>query len=177
MAPKNADEFEKMLEFSCSYNGPSAIRYPRAKAFYGCMTDNPIVLGKSELLHKGEKAAVIAVGKMVKVMDCVLSELKEEGTDLTFVNARFINPIDYEMIDMLCETHDLIITAEENVKRGGFGEAVAEYMLETGKKNGFLNISLPDSFLPHGIPRDIRDSIGFDPQTLKKLIKKSIDEI
>ena len=177
MAPKNAGEFADMLVFACNYNGPSAIRYPRAKAYYGCETDNPIVLGKAEYLRKGEKAAVIAVGKMVKVMDQVLDELEKEDIRLTFVNARFINPIDYEMIDRLCETHEIIITAEENVKRGGFGEAVAEYILEKGRKVKYLNISLPDSFLPHGVPRDIRDSIGFDPETLKNKIKKSIDEL
>ncbi|MBR4341663.1 MAG: 1-deoxy-D-xylulose-5-phosphate synthase [Lachnospiraceae bacterium] len=176
MAPKNAKEFADMIVFACNYNGPSAIRYPRAKAYYGCETENPIVLGKAEVLRKGEKAAVIAVGKMVKVMDGVLDELEEEGLKLTFVNARFINPIDFEMIDRLCETHDIIITAEENVKRGGFGEAVAEYILEKGRNIKYLNISLPDSFLPHGIPRDIRDSIGFNPETIKNKIKKSIDE-
>lgn len=177
MAPKNAYEFADMLVFACSYNGPSAIRYPRAKAFYGCKTDNPIVLGKAEVLHQGKKAAVIAVGKMVKVLDGILTELRDEGYDITFVNARFINPIDFKLIDHLCDTHELIITAEENVKRGGFGEAVALHMLENRKTNRFLNISLPDSFLPHGNPRDIRDSIGFDPKSLKNKIKKSIDEI
>ena len=177
MAPKNAYEFADMLVFACSYNGPSAIRYPRAKAFYGCKTDNHIVLGKAEVLHQGKKAAVIAVGQMVKVLDGILTELRDEGYDITFVNARFINPIDFKLIDHLCDTHELIITAEENVKRGGFGEAVALHMLENRKTNRFLNISLPDSFLPHGNPRDIRDSIGFDPESLKNKIKKSIDEI
>ena len=171
MAPKNAYEFEDMLTFACRYNGPSAIRYPRAKAFYGCKTDEPIVLGKAEVLHTGKKAAVIAVGKMVKVLDGVLKELAEEGYDLTFVNARFINPIDYELVDHLCDTHEIIITAEENVKRGGFGEAVALHMIENRKNNRFLDISLPDSFLTHGNPRDIRDSIGFDPESIKGKIK------
>ena len=175
MAPKNAYELADMLVFACSYNGPSAIRYPRAKAYYGCKTDTPIVLGKSEVLHMGSKAAVIAVGKMVKVMAGILEELREEGIDLTFVNARFINPIDYDLIDSLCDTHEVIITAEENVKRGGFGEAVGLHILENGKNNKFVDISLPDSFLPHGNPRDIRDSIGFDPVSLKNKIKKSID--
>lgn len=171
MAPKNAREFSDMLVFACNYNGPAAIRYPRAKAFYGCETGNPIELGKAEFIRKGEKAAVIAVGKMVKVMDGVLKELEEEGDNLTLVNARFVNPIDFEMIDRLCETHDIIITAEENVKRGGFGEAVAEHLMENGRRNTFLNISLPDSFIAHGIPRDLRDSIGFDPKSLKCKIK------
>ena len=129
------------------------------------------------MLHQGKNAAVIAVGKMVKVMDGLLSELSEEGYDLTFVNARFINPIDYNLIDHICDTHELIIIAEENVKRGGFGEAVALHILEAGKKVRFMDISLPDSFLPHGNPRDIRDSIGFDPVSLKNKIKKSIDEL
>ena len=172
MAPKNAYEFADMLVFACSYNGPSAIRYPRAKAYYGCKTDTPIVLGKAEMLHQGKKAAVIAVGKMVKVLDGVLEELRDEGYDLTFVNARFINPIDFKMVDSLCDTHEIIITAEENVKRGGFGEAVAQHILENRKNTRFLNISLPDSFLPHGNPRDIRDSIGFDPASIKNKIKK-----
>ena len=176
MAPKNAKEFSDMLVFACGYNGPSAIRYPRAKAYYGCETDTPIELGKSEILRQGKKAAVIAVGKMVKVLNGVLDDLQDEGYELTFVNARFVNPIDFEMVDKLCETHDLLICAEENVKRGGFGEAVAEYIAENGKDVRFLNISLPDSFLPHGNPRDIRDSIGFDPESIKEKIKKSIDE-
>ena len=83
MAPKNAKEFSDMLVFACSYNGPSAIRYPRAKAYFGCETDTPIELGKAEVLRQGKKAAVVAVGKMVKVLNGVLDELKDEGYEPT----------------------------------------------------------------------------------------------
>lgn len=177
MAPKNGDELSKMLVWACSYDGPVAIRYPRAKAYRGCRTDTPIEYGRSEILKSGDSAAIIAVGKMVKVINNITEELETEGKSCTLVNARFVSPIDYEMIDRLCSEHRLIITAEENVRRGGFGEAVAQYMLEKGYNNRFMNISLPDSFLQHGVPRDIRDSIGFDPFTIKEKIEKAIDEV
>jgi len=177
MAPKNADELSEMLKWACAYNGPVAIRYPRGKAYYGCESHTPIEYGKSELLKKGSKLAILAVGKMVKVMDLITAELSEEGIDCTLVNARFVSPIDYEMIDMLTKDHQAIITAEENVRRGGFGQAVAEYLLENDKKITFRSIALPNEFIEHGIPRDLRDKIGFDPFTIKEKIKKTIDEL
>lgn len=177
MAPKNAAELSEMLIWAVNYDGPVAIRYPRAKAYYDCLTQTPIAYGRSELLHQGKRTAIIAVGKMVKVMNNITGELLDEGIDCTLVNARFVSPIDTEMLDKLAEEHELIITAEENVRRGGFGESVAAYLLEKKKNVKYLNISLPNSFIEHGIPRDLRDSIGFDPFTLKEKIKKTIDEL
>lgn len=177
MAPKSAAELSEMLIWACNYDGPVAIRYPRGKAYYGISSVAPIEYGKSELLKTGTKAAIIAVGKMVKVMNNITEELSQEGIDCTLINARFVSPLDTEMIDRISSEYQLIITAEENVKRGGYGEAVSQYLLEHGSKARFMNISLPDSFIPHGTPRDLRDSIGFDPFTIKEKVKKGIDEL
>lgn len=180
MAPKSAEELEKMMEFACAFDGPTAIRYPRGKAYYDISQCEEIILGKSEVIERSQegkndiisdkKICIFAVGKMVKVMYNICKDIDPECRNITLVNARFVNPIDFERIDEMAVKNDVIITAEENVKRGGFGEAVAAYLMENGFRCGFKNISLPDSFIKHGIPKDLRDSIGFDPESIKKIV-------
>ncbi len=177
MAPKNAQELEDMLEFSCSYNGPSAIRYPRGKATEKLSEFRaPIACGKSEIIRTGKDAALLAVGRMVKVLDEIAEELRAEyGYTFTVINARFVSPIDYETIDSIVKENDIIFTCEENVERGGYGEAVAEHLLETGFKGKFVNLALPDRYIVQGTPNELRDSLEFDPQSLKNRIKKTVD--
>ncbi len=178
-APKNAMELEDMLEFACSYNGPFAIRYPRGKATEK-LSDlrAPIEIGRSEIIREGKSAAVFAVGRMVKVINEICEELENE-TDYSFtvVNARFINPIDYDIIEAISAETDIIITCEENVDRGGYGEAVAAHLMEIGYKGKFLNLALPDEYIVQGTPNQLRDSLEFDPMSLKKRIKKTVDVI
>ncbi len=178
MAPKNAAELEDMLEFACSYNGPTAIRYPRGKATQK-LSDHtePIVKGKSEIIRKGPDGAVFAVGRMVKVLDEIAELLKNEsGIELTVVNARFISPIDYDTLDRISAEVPLVFCCEENVERGGYGEAVAVHLLEKGFKGRFVNLALPDEYIEQGTPNQLRDSLEFDPESLRERIKKTVDE-
>lgn len=174
MAPKNANELEDMLEFACSFEGPSAIRYPRGKATEKLSDFRaPIELGRSEIIRDTHSRCVIfAVGRMVKVLNEICEELDEEGITISLVNARFISPIDFDMIERFALDCDMIITCEENVERGGFGEAVASHLLATGYKGSFLNLALPDQYLVQGTPNQLRDSIEFDPVSLKKRISR-----
>ena len=174
MAPKNAAELEQMLSFSIGYNGPSAIRYPRGKATEKLSEFNaPIELGRSEIIRDRHSQAVIfAVGRMVKTLDEICTELAAAGQEISLVNVRFISPIDYEMIDRFAAECSYIITCEENVCRGGFGEAVAAYLMEKGYQGHFLNMALPDEYLVQGTPNELRDSIGFDPVSLKKKLEE-----
>lgn len=176
MAPKNAAELERMLEFACKYNGPAAIRYPRGKATLKLSEyDAPIVLGKSETIRDSGEVCIFAVGRMVKVMDEICSSIKEEnGIDISLVNVRFISPMDTKTIDNYSHKCSLIISCEENVDRGGYGEAVAAYLMEHGYKGSFLNLALPDAYIVQGTPNELRDSIGFDPESLKTRIKKQL---
>lgn len=171
MAPKNAQELKQMLEFACSFDGPTAIRYPRGKATNKLSEFNmPIVYGKSELIMTGDDVAVFAVGRMVKVMYEICRELEDAGISCMLVNVRFVSPIDFEQLDIASKLCSHIVTCEENVKTGGFGQSVASYLLESGYKGNFLNLSLPDSFMKHGSPNELRDSIAFDPGSLKRRI-------
>lgn len=172
MAPKNAMELEAMLEFACSYDGPTAIRYPRGKATEKLSEYNaPVEYGRSELIRKGSGEYVIfAVGRMVKVLYEICEELAGEGLDITLVNARFVSPVDFDSIEYYSSVCKKFITCEENIDRGGFGENVAAHLLETGYSGKFMNLALPDNYLVQGTPNQLRDSIGFDPESLKKRI-------
>lgn len=132
-APKNKYELYDVMKFSLEFNHPMAIRYPRGTAYEGEKEHRaPIVHGKSELLYEGEQVALVAVGSMVETAVQVKDYLAKEGLQVTVVNARFIKPLDTEMLDMLSQKHNMIVTMEENVLRGGFGEAVADYYMTKG---------------------------------------------
>lgn len=178
MAPKNGAELKKFLEFALRHDGPVAIRYPRHKATHKLEDhDAPVVYGKSEIIRDISDVTVLAVGRMVKVMDEIAERLGNEiGTEIGLINVRFVSPIDKETLMSVASRSTHIITCEENVKRGGFGEAVSSILLEEGYKGRFLDISLPDDFLQHGSPNDIRDSIGFDPESICKKVKEFISQ-
>lgn len=176
MAPKNAHELDSMMRFACNYNdGPTAIRYPRGKATEKLSEFNaPIVLGKSEKILEGQNIAIFAVGRMVKVLYEICEELKAENISCTLINVRFVNPIDTEIINEISSNHSLIFSCEENVSRGGFGETLAAYLLENGYKGAFKNLALPDAYIVQGTPNELRDSIGFDPFSMKNTIIETI---
>ena len=135
MAPKNGRELEKMMEFAVHAAGPCAIRYPRGTALDGIHQAPPqIHEGEAEILRLGEKTAFLAVGNMVETALEAADLLKEEGEAATVVNMRFVKPFDTGMIDQLIEMHDCIITLEDNVITGGFGEQVADYICRRKKE-------------------------------------------
>ncbi|MCR4720796.1 MAG: 1-deoxy-D-xylulose-5-phosphate synthase [Lachnospiraceae bacterium] len=168
MAPKNGAELKKFLEFAFDHDGPVAIRYPRHKATQKLEDfDTPVEYGKSEIIREAADVTVFAVGRMVKVMDEIIERLgNEQGIKAGLINVRFVSPVDKDTVLAVAQRSKRIITCEENVKRGGYGEAVADILLESGFDGKFLNLALPDEFLSHGSPNDIRDHISFDPNGL-----------
>lgn len=131
LAPKNKWELSDMLKFAVRYQGPIAIRYPRGEAYDGLEEyREPMVYGKSELIFEGEETALLSVGSMVETAVEVREKLKADKINATLVNARFIKPLDTKILDRLALKHKKIVTMEENVKNGGFGMAVSEYMQE-----------------------------------------------
>ena len=129
MAPKNQQELKEMLEFAVKADGPCAIRYPKGHAYQGLEEfQSPVEYGKSEVLFRGTGTAILSVGSMTETCEKVYTELKERGDNPTFVNARFVKPLDTSLLDELAKDHSLFVTVEENVKNGGFGEHVAAYM-------------------------------------------------
>ena len=152
LAPKNLWELSDMIKFAVDYNGPVAVRYPRGEAYTGLKEFRaPIRPGKSEVIYAGSKIALLAVGSMVKMAEEVRKQLKERmGIDAALVNARFVKPIDEELLCSLTDDYDLVVTMEENVKDGGFGERVLSFAEEKELPFGVEIVALPDRFIPHG---------------------------
>ena len=167
-APKNGKELKQALHFALEeYNGPIGIRYPRGKAVTDFEEfDEPIVYGRSEYLYKEDDIALLAVGNMVTTAAKVREKLKEKGYNATLVNVRFVKPIDEGMVIKVCQNHKLVVTLEENVITGGFGEAVSQFMEEKKLDNRLLNIALPDDYIEHGSVDILKCEAGIDTDTV-----------
>ena len=171
MAPKNKWELSDMMKFAVDYNGPIALRYPRGEAYDGLMGHRaPIVYGKSELLYDEEKIALVAVGSMVRTAHEVRQSLKRKGFECTLINARFVKPLDEERLLELTKDHKLIVTLEENVLDGGFGERVSEFYEATNSEVSVMNIALPDAYVEHGNVEILKRECGIDAETIEKKI-------
>ena len=170
MAPKNARELTEMLHFALQFQGPIAIRYPRGTAYQGFSEkQEPIEYGKAEILIEEQtgKIALLALGSMVSTGEHIVEKMVKKGVNLSLVNARFAKPIDTEMLDKLSEKgYRKILTLEEGVRSGGFGEAVLSYMETHHKEVAVENITLPDAYVEHG-----------DVSTLRKMLKIDSDSI
>ena len=176
MAPKNKWELSDMLKYAVEFDGPIALRYPRGEAYDGLKEyRRPIEYGKSEVIYEEEDIALLAVGNMVKIAEQVRKNLKEIGYSCTLVNARFVKPIDTEVLDMLSADSKLLVTMEENVRSGGYGEKVMDYVVEQELPVKLLNISLPDEYVEHGNVALLYEEVGIDAQTVtKRIIEKYI---
>ena len=177
MAPKNAWELSKMLELSAYMAGPCAIRYPRVGAYQGLEEfQSPVQYGKSEILYRGEKTAILSVGSMTEVCEQVYREMKAKGENPTFVNARFVKPLDTGLLDELAKDHSLFVTVEENVKSGGFGEHVAAYMEACHPETRVLPIAIWNRFVEHGEVDSLRAKIGLSPAEIFSAIENELEE-
>ncbi|UCF06108.1 MAG: 1-deoxy-D-xylulose-5-phosphate synthase [bacterium] len=152
MTPCGGKELQWMLETVRLYDeGPIALRFPRGAVHGGATGDlAPIVIGRGVVLAEGGDATILALGTMVEPAIEAHEILQNEGVNAAVVNARFIKPIDEELIIDRASGGAPIITLEENALIGGFGDAVAELLADRGMKNQLLRIGLPDQFVPHG---------------------------
>lgn len=171
MAPKNKWELSDMMKFAVTYEGPIALRYPRGEAYDGLGEFRaPIVCGQSEILYDEERIALIAVGSMVKTAYEVRESLKQKGFACSLINARFVKPLDESLLLELAAEHKLIVTLEENVLAGGFGEHVTEFYVQTGSEVRVMNIALPDDYVEHGNVEILKRECCIDAETIEKKI-------
>lgn len=171
MAPKNKWELSDMMKFAVAYEGPIALRYPRGEAYDGLSDFRaPIAYGKSEVIYDEADIALLAVGSMVKTAEKVRELLKETDYNCTLVNSRFVKPIDQEILEELSGRHKLLVTLEENVNSGGFGEKVLEYVSHRGLPVKVLNISIPDTYVEHGNVSLLYKELGLDAETVAKRV-------
>ncbi len=178
LSPKNKWELEDMLKFALDFDAPVAIRYPRGKAFTLCEEYRaPVEYGKSERIYKGGDIAVVSVGHMFGEALQVCGDLKKEGFFPSLINARFVKPLDQDMIRELAGEHRLIAVMEENVKTGGYGEQVEAFVMEQGLPVTVLPLALPDAFVPQGSVAKLRESVGLDHESMTKKILQVYREL
>jgi 1-deoxy-D-xylulose-5-phosphate synthase len=165
-----------MMEYAFSLDRPVAIRYPRGIAYDGLeKVRAKIEYGKSELIYEEKDIALIAVGSMVSTAEHIREKLKDKGYSCTLVNGRFIKPVDKDMIDYLSKNHKYIMTLEENVKRGGFGEVITDYIAKHHPTLRVTNITLPDEYVEHGDVTKLRSVLGIDSDSVLKKIEGRLE--
>jgi 1-deoxy-D-xylulose-5-phosphate synthase len=174
MAPKDEAELRKMMRTALTLDHPAAIRYPRERGVGANLKGRigRVKVGKAEVLRKGSDATIIAVGSMVNPAVKLADELEERDWHIGVINARFIKPLDRELILEAAAPGSRIITLEENSLQGGFGSAVMELLEEAGVGNqvSLLRLGLPDEIIPHGSRAELLHLCGLDNEGLRKKV-------
>ncbi|MGF0033465.1 1-deoxy-D-xylulose-5-phosphate synthase [Bariatricus sp. SGI.154] len=178
MSPKHKWELADMLRFALSYDGPIALRYPRGTAYdeYEEFRE-PVLLGKSEMIYEESEIAILCVGHMFEDAVKVREQLKERGYPCTLVNARFVKPMDEDMVEELSKKHRLLVTIEENVQTGGYGEHILEYVCRKDLGVKVLTLALPDDYVEHGNISVLRKETGIDVETMTQKIQNIYDRL
>lgn len=172
MAPKNKWELSDMIKFAVDFDGPAAVRYPRGEAYDGLSEHRErIELGRAEVICEGDgSVALLAVGSMVKTAERAAAILKEQGISAAVVNARFVKPFDRQTVLRLAKEYRLVVTMEENVRTGGFGEQVSGFLAEQGVRTPVLCAAVPDAFVEQGGVEELHRMLGIDAQSIAERI-------
>lgn len=170
MAPKDENELQHMLKTALDYPGPAALRYPRGNGvgvpLDGAFRSLPI--GKGEILREGKDILLVAIGTTVQAALQAAERLARQSIEATVLNARFVKPLDEELILEWAQKTGRVITIEENVLQGGFGSAVLEMFQEASFfPADFLRLGFPDAFVPHGSQSILRNLYGIDAEGIE----------
>ncbi|MDO5126543.1 MAG: 1-deoxy-D-xylulose-5-phosphate synthase [Eubacteriales bacterium] len=181
MAPKNRYELLAMMDYAMTLDGPVAIRYPRGDAYKGYQSiQTPIVKDKSEVLMFGSRVAIFACGNMVEEGEKLVSMLKDKQIFPTFVNVRFLSSVDYELLHETAKSCSVIVTMEENISVGGYGERIDKVIMEDVqlRKLNLVHIdaSIKDGKVSHGTPGELRKLLSLDADTVFHKIMTNIKE-
>ena len=178
LAPKNANELKAALEFAIDFDGPIAIRYPRGVAYDSLNEfESKIEFGKGEMLFEESDIALLAIGSMVSTAKNLREKLKAKEFNVSVANARFFKPIDFDLVDKLCENHKLIVTMEEGVINGSMGEKIKAYIKDKNYDTDVLNIALPDGYVEHGDVSLLRKKLEIDSDSVLKKVLDRYEKI
>ena len=172
MTPSDENECRQMLYTGYQCGKPAAVRYPRGNAIGVELTPLEMLpIGKSRLIREGQKIAILNFGTLLP------SALEAaEKLNATVVDMRFVKPIDIEMINVLAQTHDYLVTLEENAIQGGAGSAVAEVLNSSGKSTALLQLGLPDYFIPQATQQEALKDLGLDSKGIEEKILHFIEK-
>jgi 1-deoxy-D-xylulose-5-phosphate synthase len=172
MAPKDSEELKNMLDATLYIDGPIAIRYPRGNSYFLNEGNyEKIELGKWEIINEGTDIAIIAIGNMVKHAIEARDLLIKKGLKPALINARFLKPMDKDMLYKICKKYKYIFTIEDNVVTGGFGSMVNTNIMNLGNNNSVTNIALPEEFIPHGDINILYEEYGLSPKKIEEKIE------
>lgn len=176
MAPRNKVELQRAIKTSFEVSGPFAYRYPRgnAEGADSSQAIEPLTIGQGEILRPGKDVCIIAVGTMVAEALAAAEILAAEGIELQVVDARFIKPLDEDLILSLAQQSPLLLTAEENALQGGFGSAVLELLSDRGLGVSVDRIGLPDHFVEQGSQAQLRQRLGLDADSIARRIQRAL---
>lgn len=178
MAPKNKWELSDMMKFAVSLGAPIAVRYPRGEAYAGLKEYRaPIEMGRAEPIYVESEICLMAVGSMVKTAEEVWEQLKAAGYRCSLINARFVKPIDENAVEWAAKNHQVIVSMEENVASGGYGEKVRQKLDELHTGVRLIQIAIPDEYVEHGNVDLLKKEIGIDAETIVEKIKKEMEAL
>lgn len=173
VAPKDTKELIEAMKFAMVYHGPIVIRFPRGNAYVSeGVDDREFEIGKSPVIKKGQDIAIITVGNMYEETIKAVDLLEMESVYPTIVNARFIKPIDCQMIEEISKEHKIIVVIEEAIKKGGYGEAVETYVHENKLNTTVHVMAIDDRFVEQGKVSDLRERIGI---SYKQIYEKVLE--
>ena len=177
-APKDGNELKNLLFTATSYSkGPFSIRYPKESSInFDNTNSNIIKIGSWEVMTTGKDVLILAVGSMVKRSLDVVQRLKEKNIETEVINCRFIKPMDLEYLNNNFSRFSKIVTIEEGVLDGGFGESITAWSSSKILKNDILNIGLPNDFVDHGPRNVLLEEVGLDSQSLYIKIIEFVNE-
>jgi len=179
MAPKDEQELRDML-YTATYdvkNQPVAIRFPRGNSVgveMGKMQSIPI--GKSEIVREGTDVCLFAIGKLVNEANVAAEELSKIGISAEVINARFVKPLDTNMIDYIANKFDTVITLEDGQKSGGFGSAVLEYINENKLNLNLFIHGIDDKFIDHGTQEELYSELKLDAKGIAEIVIIKMNE-
>ena len=177
MSPRDGRELEEMLDFSLDFERPLAIRYPRGAARESLPYDRTAIsYGKAEILIRGTGIILFAAGNMVETALETADKIKDRFGQPTLVNARFIKPVDEELLKELSADHNLIVVLNESCRSGGLGEAVEDAVAKMQLPLSVLNLEPEDAFIPQGKPEELRQMLHLDSDSIVKAISERRSE-
>ncbi len=178
MSPKDENELQHMLKTAVDHNGPIAVRYPRGNGLGVELDPEPqaLPIGKGELLREGKDLVIVAIGSTVAGATEAAERLENDGIKAAVINARFVKPLDRDLILTWARKTGRIITVEENVLQGGFGSAVLEmFEEESFSPKGVKRLGVPDAFLPQGSQAQLRNLYGLDADAIESAAHQLVD--
>jgi len=177
-APKDGNELKDLLFTATNYNkGPFSIRYPKESSInFDNKSPNIIEIGSWEVVNKGDDILILSVGSMVNRSMIAMEKLKEKNIQAEVINCRFIKPMDLDYLSNNFSRFSKVVTIEEGVLDGGFGEGVVSWSNANNFKNDILNLGLPNDFVDHGSRRDLLQEVKLDSKSLYMKIMEFVNE-